>query len=142
MPKSINLQENPLKDGRYIQVLIDPDLTVKVLAVHVQGFRKEPYENNGAVWMAYDIAIAPLDAEMKNPAMEPKREVILYGQHNMGEVKKRFFPFDVQNYVWLCEFEELGGEKFFEWNEESCPGCRQTYTPRLARGVIGNQPSA
>lgn len=141
MPKSINLHEKGLKDGRYILVSVDSDLVVKVNAVFVKGFHQEPYEDNGAIWMGYDIA--PLDAEMKNPATEPKREVILFGQHVMNEVKKRFFPFEVRDYVWLTEFETLGGKAFFDWNKEACPEIkRDVHKPRLARGIIGNRPPA
>lgn len=133
MPKSIDLQEEGLKDGRYIKVAIDSELIVSITAVFVKGFRQESYERNGATWVGYYIA--PLDSEMKGPATEPERETILFGQHVMNEVKKRFFPFDVGEYVWLTEFEARGGKAFFEWNGEPCPEIRpQAYTPRLARG--------
>ena len=133
MTKSINLLDNPLHNGRYVKVEIDTDFKVKVSAVWIEGFRQEPYESNGAVWIGYHIA--PLDPDMKRPATDPRQEVILFGQHVMDETKRRFFPFDVQNYVWLTEFETLGGKAFFEWNEEAFLEPKQAHKPRLARGV-------
>lgn len=142
MPKSIDLLEQGLKDGRYTQVSIDSDLAVTVRAVYVSGFQKEPYERNGAIWMGYYVA--PLDpTTMKGPAGESRQETILSGQHLMDEVKKRFFPFDIQTYDWLCGFESLGGRAFFEWNDEACPETkRDILKPRLARGVQGHQSDA
>lgn len=142
MPKSIDLLEIGLKDGRYTQVSIDSDLAVTVRAVYIREFRQEPYENNGAIWMSYYAA--SLDpATMRESAGDPKQEFILSGQHLMDEVKKRFFPFDIQNYDWLCGFESLGGRAFFQWNEEPCPETRRDILkPRLARGVQDHQSKA